>query len=316
MPSSFFTPVQLERWYIQGHLSTYDIAAKSGCDSKTVYYWLKKYKISTRPRKIVSTNKTALEKLYKSGFSLKEIGKQIGCTPSAVLRKFRKFDISTRSPWEANTFHIKYKFSNNLLEKAYLIGFRIGDLNVAQRSPISSIIVKSNTTRVEQVLLLKKLFSKYGPVWISRPKSKPSVYHFTATVNNSFSFLLTKHSSIPRWIVRSKKLFFGFLAGYSDAEGSIGVYNGRATFRIGSYDKTILDQIHQFLQKNRVKNTILLETKAGRHGERIHNGDFYRVNIRDKQAINLCLTQLLPYLKHKNRIRCAELALKNVQSRM
>src|SRR3972149_4738373 len=207
MPSSFFTPVQLERWYIQGHLSTYDIAAKSGCDSKTVYYWLKKYKISTRPRKIVATNKTALEKLYKSGFSLKEIGKQIGCTPSAVLRKFRKFDISTRSPWEANTFHIKYKFSNNSLEKAYLIGFRIGDLNVAQRSPISSIIVKSNTTRVEQVLLLKKLFSKYGPVWISRPKSKPSVYHFTATVNNSFSFLLTKHSSIPRWIVRSKKLF-------------------------------------------------------------------------------------------------------------
>ncbi len=316
MPSSFFGRNQLQQWYVQDGLSTYGISEKVGCDPKTVYYWLKEYSISTRPRKIIPTSKTDLVKLYRLNLSLKDIGKQIGCTPSAVLRKFRKFGINTRTPWEASTFHIKHNFSNNLLEKAYLIGFRIGDLNVVRRSSLSSIIVKSNTTKVEQATLLKKLFSKYGPIWISRPKSRLSVYHFTATLNDSFSFLLPKHTSIPVWIVRSKNLFLSFLAGYSDAEGSIGIYDGRASFRIGSYDKIILNQIHELLIKYRIRNTIILETKAGKYGNRVLNGDFYRVSIRDKMALKLCLSELLPYLKHKNRIKCARLALKNVHSRM
>ncbi len=316
MPSSFFTSTQLERWYIQNHLSTYDIAKKTGCDPKTVYYWLKNYHIPTRPRKTISISENALAKLYKSGLSLQEIGKRLGCTPAAVLRKCRKYGIRTRSPWEANRIHPRNDFSGDLQEKAYLIGFRIGDLGVKQASPYASIIVKSNTTRLEQVELLKSLFSKYGPVWISNPESKPSVYHFTSSLNNTFSFLIPKYSLIPNWIIKSKKSSLSFLAGYTDAEGSIGIYSGRARFRIGSYDESVLNWIHQLLLSWNIDNSFRLETKAGEHGKRIQNNDFFRVSVMDRTAINLCLTQLLPYLKHKNRRRHAQIALKNVRDRL
>lgn len=316
MSSSFFTAAQLRKLYIHNHLSTYDIAEKLNCDPKTVYYWLKKYNIPTRPRKIISVNKDELTQLYKSGLSLKEIGKYLDCTASAVLRKCRKFGISTRFPWEANIIHPRNNFSNDPKEEAYLIGFRTGDLNVKQASSYSSIKVKSNTTQPAQARLLKNLFSKYGPVWISRPKSLPKVFHFTALLNNSFSFLIPRYSSIPNQILKSKKMFFAFFAGYTDAEGSIRIYDNRARFRIGSYDKDILNQIHRMLISLNIKNSFLLETKMGKHGKRIHNGDFYRVNLNDRLAINLCLNLLLPYLKHERRRKDVILALENVQARL
>lgn len=316
MPSSFFTSAQLRKLYAYNHLSTYDIAEKLNCDPKTVYYWLKKYNIPTRPRKIIPVNKDELAQLYKSGLSLKEIGKYLNCTAPAVLRKCRKFGISTRFPWEANIIHPRTNFSNDPKEKAYLIGFRIGDLNVKQASLYSSIKVKSNTTQSVQARLLKNLFSKYGPVWISQPKSLPKVFYFTTLLNNSFSFLIPKYSSIPNNILKSKIMFFAFFAGYTDAEGSIRIYDNRARFRIGSYDKDILSQIHKMLISLNIKNTFHLETKAGKHGKRIHNGDFYRVNLNDRAAINLCLNLLLPYLKHERRRQDVILALENVQARL
>lgn len=315
MPSSFFTSSQLKNWYIDQHLSTYDIAEKLGCDPKTVFYWLRKYNIHTRPKKVVPITKEELARLYNLKLSLKEIGKRIDCSPSAVLRKFRKFGINTRFPWETNMIHPRINFSNNLEEKAYLIGFRIGDLGVKQASINSSIIVKSNTTHITQVTLLRNLFAKYGPVWVSQSKSS-KVFHFSTSLNNSFSFLIPKHSLTPGWILKSKKLFLAFLAGYTDAEGSIGIYSKRARFRIGSYDKDILNQIHTTLLSWDIKSLLRLEMKAGIYGKRILNGDFYRVILNDRTAIKTCLTQLLPYLKHEGRRLHAISALQNVQARL
>lgn len=316
MPSSFFTSTRLENLYINHHLSTYDIAEKLGCDPKTVYYWLKRFNIHIRPRKTIDIDKNDLAKLYESGLSLEEIGKRLGCSPAAVLRKFRKFSISTRSSWDANIIHPKNNFSNNPYEKAYLIGFRIGDLGVKKATIRSSIQIKSNTTHLVQVKLLKSLFSKYGPVWISQPTRSPEVYHFTTLLNNSFSFLIPKHSRIPDFILKSKKLFLSFLAGYTDAEGSIGIYSNRAKIRIGSYDIGILSQIHDFLLSWNIKNLLRLEIKAGKYGNRIYNGDFYRVILNDRDAINTCLNLLLPFLKHAKRRQDAMFALKNVRIRL
>lgn len=314
--SSFFTSSELRDLYLNQHLSTYDIAEKFGCDPKTVYYWLKKFNIPTRPRKVILINKEKLEKLYESGFSLKEIGNQLGCNASAVLKKFGKFNIKTRTSWENNIIHKKTNFSNDSIEKAYLVGFRTGDLNVRQLSALSSITVKSNTTHLVQVELMKKLFSKYGPVWVGQPKNPQKVFHCTISLNNSFSFLIPRHYSIPNYIMRSRKTFLAFLAGYTDAEGTIRIYNNTARFRIGSYDKNILLQIHNRLLALTIQNTFHLERPAGQYGKLIHNGDFYRVTIAGKTALKLCLTLLLPYLKHGRRRQDAILALQNVQSRL
>lgn len=284
----------MQLWYTFYGLSIYGISKKTGCDSKTVYYWLKKYNIATRPRKKVFTDKKTLTKLYSSKLSLKDIGKMLGCSPATVLKKFRKFNIRTRTSWQNNIVHKRNDFSNNLQEKAYLLGFRIGDLNVKRNSPSSLIIVKSNTTRPEQKNLLKNLFSNYGPVWISKSKGHTSVFHFTSSLNNSFSFL----------------------AGYTDAEGSIGIYDKRAAIRIGSYDKDILKQIYTSLNRLKIINTLNLEKSAGKYGKQTLNGDFYRVNIRDRYSVKSLLVQLLPYLKHENRKRQGLMALKNVEDRI
>ncbi len=313
MSSTFFSKFKLRHWYLDKQQSSYRIAEICGCDPKTVYYWLKKYNIPTRPKKTASVSKTELNKLYNAGLSLKTIGLRLGITPSAIYRKMVLFHLPRRSPWDTNTIHPRNNFSDNALEKAYLIGFRIGDLNVVKKSNASSVKVKSNTTHVVQVRLMKSLFSQYGPVWVSSPESRKKVYHFTAHLNSSFNFLVPKPTIIPRWIFRSQIYFWVFLAGYIDAEGTIKIYAQRARLRIGSYDTIILGQIHQKLSSLQIKNSFRLETKTGYNKQ---NGNFYRVDIMDRFALNQCLLKLLPYLKHQKRRLDAHTALQNVVARM
>ena len=311
MPSSFFTKQLLHQLYFREKKSTYDIAAEYECDPKTVYYWLLKYGIPTRPRKVVTIPKNDLKKYYDKGLSLKTIGVNFGINASAVYRKMRQFRLPRRRPWQANIKHERKNFSKNKTEKSYLIGFRIGDLYVKQNA--SSIIVKSNTTHPVQIELMKKLFSQYGPCWISSPKSRKKVFHCTIMLNKSFHFLVEKPSIIPHWILQSNQYFLAFLAGYTDAEGTIRIYAKRAGLRIGSYDKNILKQIHQRLTMLNVKNTFRLETKKGYNRQ---NGDFYRVSIMNRYALYRCLLIMIPYLKHKFRLRDSFAAFANVTNRM
>ncbi len=311
MPSSYFTKKTLTSLYSTQKLSSYKIAKHFDCDPKTVFYWLKQFNIPTRPRKIVHINKKQLSSLYASHLSMATIGNKFFINASAVLRKMKKYNISSRKPWETNTKHPRNNFSKNLLEKAYLLGFRIGDLNV--RSNSSSVIVKSNTTHRVQINLMKSLFSKYGPIWISSPKSNARVYHCTIGLNHSFDFLVPKPSYIPKWIILSKSCFWHFFAGYIDAEGTIRIYSNRARLRVGSYDKSILKQIHTWLTQRGIKNSFRLETPAD-HIQ--HNGDFYRVDLMDRHALSTVLKKLNPLLKHERRKKDAQLALTNVISRI
>ena len=311
MPSSFFTQNQLSYWYLSKHLSTYDIANKYDCNPKTVFYWLHKYHIPTRQRKTVLIDKEQLKHLYISGLSLKTIGHHYHITASAVYRKMVQLKLTRRTPWEHNIIHKRKNFSGNLSEKSYLIGFRIGDLNIKHNA--SSIIVKSNTTHQFQVALIKLLFSKYGPIWVSSPVTNPHVYHCTLSLNHSFKFLIQKPNSVPYWIMRSDHLFWSFLAGYIDAEGTIRVYAKRARLRVGSYDKTVLKQIHVRLSQMSLKNSFRLESLADGINR---NGDFYRVDLMDRHTLFACLNKIIPLLKHERRLKDAQTALTNVISRI
>ena len=315
MPSSFFTRDQLYDWYRTKQLSTYSIAEICGCDPKTVYFWLKKFNISTRPKKLVPVTRERLQYLYESGLSMNQIGKSLGCTAAAVFQKMRGFGINSRTPWESNIIHNRYDFSGDQIEKSYLIGFRIGDLNVSRKRNDTFIIVKSSTTLKVQLDLMKSIFSSYGPIWVGKSKG---VYNFCTSLNSSFAFLIPKHVYIPRWILNLDNYFFGFLAGYSDAEGSIGIYDGRARFKIGSYDKDLLGQIHEKLLSLKINNSFLLETKKGivNNSGIKNNGDFWRVSVNGRFALFACLASLLPLLKHSKRREKAKQALRNVLSRI
>jgi len=61
----------------------------------------------------------------------------------------------------------KRPFSGSLEEKAYMIGFRLGDLNVYKPYKNSQIyVVRCHTTLQDQVEVIQSLFSPYGGVKI------------------------------------------------------------------------------------------------------------------------------------------------------
>src|SRR3989344_746024 len=197
-----------------------------------------------------------------------------------MIYMLKKNEIKRRSLSEANTIYPKRKFEGNLIKKAYMIGFRLGDLNV--KKELNIIITKGNTTIPEQVELIKNVYGCYGHFYV---KKKDGVYHISCSLDKSFSFLLKKEDNIPTWIIKKKNLFFAFLAGYTDAEGCIKINQNRARYRVGSYDKNLLKQVYLKLIKFGLTPTYRLETKAGTiHKGLRMNGDFYRVSVNKKDS--------------------------------
>ena len=94
----------LKKYYIEYKLSTYKIAAILQCDPKTIYRYLKKYNIKTRPVNKPLISKITLLDLYKNKhLSLKQIGNRYDMTASGILKRMRKFNIPMRDSWETNT---------------------------------------------------------------------------------------------------------------------------------------------------------------------------------------------------------------------
>ncbi|MBI4028979.1 MAG: hypothetical protein HY376_01315 [Candidatus Blackburnbacteria bacterium] len=301
--------------YLIEGLSTYKIATRYRCNVLTIRKKMKKYGISARPLKRVSVRFGVLRKLYhKKKYSLKKIGQLYNLSPASVLKKVRKAGIQTRKPWEGK-FKYAYKpFTGTPIEKAYLIGFRLGDLGVRQRKNSKYVLVGSNTTILAQVSLIKNLFSKYSHIWIGKSGDRIST---SLLLHPSFSFLVPKKDRIEPWILSRKSLTWAFIAGYTDAEGSIGVYSGRARFRIGSYDVGILRQIFEFFNKLGIRTTFNLEQLKGfvdRRGTK-HNGDFWRVSVNEKTSLLRLFELLGTYLKHKKRISDLVRAQANVLQR-
>lgn len=309
---------KLQKLYTVEKLSTYKIAKIICCDPKTIYHKLKKYKISTRPRKIIEIDKSTLENLYlKRRLSLAKIGEIYDCCPAAILKKMKNENISRRTSWETNEKYKKTDFDGDLLIKAYLLGFRAGDLGVRRQSEITgSIKVGCNSTKPAQINLIRNLFKNYGPVWIGKPNVK-GVRSIDILLNKSFSFLLPKEDKINNWILRKRGCLAAFTAGYTDAEGNIGVYDGRAKFRLGSYDIGTLRSIHKNLKKLKIKSHLRLETKAGFVDKRglIHNGNFWRITVNEKSSLLDLFKEIGPYLKHTDKIRAMKTAIKNISDR-
>jgi len=306
---------ELKQLYTKQKLSTYKIAKIFHCTSGTIYRNLKLYKIKTRPLKRISITKSQLEKLYISKrFSLSKIANIYKCCPAVILDKMKKYGILRRTISETSTRHPKNDFNGDSLEKSYLIGFRLGDLRV--RKSHNLIEISCGTTKPKQIHLIKTLFYPYGPIWITK-KDKNGAFHIDCSLNSSFRFLLPKHNSIPKWILRNKKNFFSFLAGYTDAEGNIGIYDGRAKFRIRSYDKKILYQLHNGLQNLNIKSLFGLDRKSyiDKRGV-FQRKDSWQIVINERESLLKLFRFLEPLIKHKKRKRDLLRAKKNVILRL
>jgi predicted DNA-binding protein YlxM (UPF0122 family) len=320
----------LKKLYYRNKLSTIQIGKLYRCSHATVLNKMKKYGLKRRSqlglRKQVFISKAKLKRLYlDKKFSENQISRKMNCSRCAVEKLMKKYKIKPHSLSEAQMKYPKYDFSGNLIEKAYLIGFRLGDLSVGPAR--LQIQVECSTSRPEQVRLIKTLFQRYGRIIIRQNRFVKGklITDIKCLLNNSFEFLLPKRDRIEPWILRNKKFFFAFLAGYIDAEGHIFTRLQKksktptAGLQIQSYDKSILHQIWSKLNKMRIKSPrpYLSHPKGyvSKDGV-INRDDSWRLDINRKKALFFLLSAIEPYIKHEKRKRKLLEAKKNLILRL
>lgn len=322
---------ELKKSYLEQKMSSPEIAKIYHCSPCTIRDLLRKYKIRVRTKSEaiqllynINISKKELKKLYlEKKMSSPEIAEKFNCSPTYVRDKLKEFNIPIRSLQEAlflsNKPHYKrYDFGGNLEEKAYLIGFRTGDLHAYPTSS-RSIIVSMNSSKQAQIKLFEKLFSKYGHVWKGKPDKIGAVSMRSYLDKRSFEFLLEKRDLIDPWILKNTKYFAAFLAGYTDAEGSFCIYNGKdGVFNIRSQDKDILHQIHNKL----IELGILLRPPklARRKGTKdkegtISNENIWGIWVYRKDALLKLIDLINLYLKHADKRKSMEIVKNNVLER-
>ncbi len=252
--------------------------------------------------------------------SSRKIAKIFHCAYSTVDRKIRLANLPIKTLAGAHIVYPRKDFSGNLVEKAYLIGFRIGDLRVRKFYKNSETIsVDCGSTKPAQIDLINKLFFQYGRIWVSKP-GKKNKQQIQCSLNLSFIFLLNKNP--PYWIFRKKKLFFSFLAGFIDAEGSISVSHlnriNSANLSIGNYDIILLRKIKLYLERFGIEvPKISFSPRKGliaSHGY-AYNNDYWTLRISKKSTLLRFFDIIKPFLKHDDRIKQMEIAIKNIERR-
>lgn len=246
----------------------------------------------------------------------RKIAKLYNCAYSTIDSKIIKAGFPRRNRAQSHIIYPKKDFDGSLIDKAYLIGFRIGDLRVRKTYKHSETIkIDCASSKKAQLVLIKDLFSKYGHVWVGKTNKKGS-QQIECSVNISFEFLLPKDPK--NWMFKNKKYFFSFLAGFTDAEGSIYISKNQANFSIGNYDIILLKQLKASLENYGIPvGKIAYSAREGliaSHGYR-YNHDYWILRISRKLLLTKLFKLLGPYLKHKDRIKQMELALTNIEIR-
>lgn len=310
---------KLKDLYINQYLTTYEISKKFGCCQATIWKRLHEFKI--KPRKAncryanVPSKRFLQEHYIKKRLSTWKIEKKFGYSRGTTHRKLKEYDLKTRTLAESNIKKPRKPFSGNLVKKAYLIGFRLGDLRVRKQYKNSETIsVACGSTIKEQILLIEKLFSPYCNVW---KKSKNEKTNVEAHLDLSFSFLLSKE--LPKWVLNNKSCFFSFVAGFTDAEGWIGISNNMAVYSLGNYNKTYLNFIKFGLNKYGIdfKNKLTCgktKGKTDRNGY-TKNENYYGLRTSRKKLVFEILKETGHYLKHENKLKDLKRAIDNIKER-
>jgi predicted HTH domain antitoxin len=318
---SYKDPKILKKLYWKEKLSTKKIAELFGVSRDTIEYWMEKFNIPRRHnnRKRPDISKEILEKLYwKKKLSMPRIAKLLKTTYNTIWHKMKKYGIKIRSISEAKLKYIKIPFSGNLIEKAYLLGLRAGDISAKLDG--KQVTVITGTTHFSQVQMFKKVFEKYSPVkfYEASIKDGRKAWIVYCRLHPSFKFLLKKPNYIPVQILKNDRLFFSFLAGYADSEGCWNIYKqkdskkARGRFQIISGDKTILKQLTQKLKKIGFKPLFGLSRKSGHKCKvGVSNLDMYYLSLNHQKDVLKLSKILIKYSKHPEKIWKMKFIMKN-----
>lgn len=257
--------------------------------------------------------KEILNDLYwKKGNSLSQIAKRFGMrSQNAVTYHMDKFGIKRRPSSRKN--YIRFEFSGNLNEKAYLIGLRTGDIHARKHCRL--IAVSMTSPKSTQMKMFRTSFAKYSHIneYECNGGFTQKSRQVRCYLHPSFKFLIEKSKTIPNWIMKNNELFYYFLAGYCDSEASWIItehkkYDGRwkdLIFSLGTSDKKILQQIHQKLKEFGFNSHLYMVKKKGTentiNGIIIRNFDLYRVMMMSHKDVVKLAKILLPLSKHEDK---------------
>jgi hypothetical protein len=259
---------------------------------------------------LTKITKEALEDLYlKKRLSMLEVGKVLKVSDHTARRWLRKFEIPIRTISETSTKYPKTSFSGDLVEKAYILGLRTGDLYATPHRKL--IRVEAGSSQLIFLKMFKKIFSRYSVVKVYETKSKITEKSFKVYcyLDSSFDFLIKKLEEIPEWIMKTDEYFFSFLAGYIDAEGSWIIAKHKikkwmyedSVFTLGCCDKIIMQQIHQKLKELGFNSHLYLDRKAGTSTQLgKYYSDFYRIRIYGKDVARLAKI-IFPLSNHEDK---------------
>lgn len=154
------------RLYREEGLSTRRVAQRVG--------WSESYVLSRLvtlgvPRRLpwaahaVTCDVAELVRLYvDEGLTLNALAEHYRCSMTTVWRKLTAAGVQCREGGTGPRY-ARQDFSTDPCEQAYLIGFRIGDLNVELEG--HTIVVKCTSTQREQIDLFRELFERYGYIY-------------------------------------------------------------------------------------------------------------------------------------------------------
>ncbi len=322
MVNILISKVDLRNLYLNKKLTTYDIAKFYDCSQGTVWKRLKEFNIKTRSSwNKVDLSKTKLRNLYiRNRLSTWQIEKRLKISRGTIYRKLVEYNIQIRNRAQSHFIYPRKNFNGNKTEKAYLIGFAIGDLRVRKVCKNSETIhIDCGSTKKEQIKLISDLFKPYGRVWISKPNRIKAV-QIECSVNDSFGFLIEKRKSLDYWILANKRYFFSFLAGFTDAEGCISINKkqNQAYYSLGNYNKNLLSQIRECLIRNKIRCSKLTESKTkGKlcFGKYFHNENYWQFGIYSKGSLLALFDLIGSFLKHSEKKKDMRIAKENIKLR-
>lgn len=268
------------------------------------YGWESRGRLGLRPPICIS--KEDLLSLYDlQKLSTNSIARIIGCSEGGVERKMGKFNIQRRGTERriASKYKNKRDFDGSPTRKAYIIGFRLGDLNIQQTNQV--IVARCSTTILAQVDLIRDLFVNFGGVHVAI--AKRGTFEIDCFLNRSFDFLLKKWRRIPKWISTDKDCFLSFLSGYVDAEGHIDIK--RKGVQVQTQEKGIIFDSWRLLNRfGIICNKPLLSRKAGHVDKRgtKNNKDCWRLSLYKRSEFIKFLNVYLRNVIHSDKRKAAE----------
>lgn len=206
--------------------------------------------IAEKKRVVPPVTYEVLSQLYTNeNMSTREIARQLGIGKTAVQRWLRRYKIPVRK--HRSPKYSRTSFSNDAIEKAYMLGLRAGDLYA--RNICRTIAVSTGSTHPAMIQLFYEIYGRYGhcnKISCENKSLRSYCWKLYCYLNKSFDFLIRKPLKVPR----RNNLFYSFLAGYADADGSWVIGNRKERvyfmFELGSENAELLKQIKEKLEKN------------------------------------------------------------------